>query len=749
MIGETIALSRQNHADIQQLLRIVNENNLNIEQHILDRKNELGTRVEQHINTRANELGIRFEEHLLARKNELSFQLQISTDELKKLKTQIDKHDMISKLQNEIAAVNTSAFSDYKNAHVGEDIVLVAAGPTLNKFKQIKDAIHIGVNSVFMNNEIKLDYYFTQDFKRRGAKSASYEQDVINLKCKKFFGMLTTTPNGIIEPSESLCIEANASRYFVDESPSKDIYADIRYHPLMDFYTIAFPALHFALFTNPRRIYLVGCDTSFNGYFTKEKSADTVEEARIILSNRMIGFRRFKEFAETWYPDTEIISVNPVNLEGFFRDMYTDEQGILVDGTEVEKVTDSIDLSDDGLKRFADSHIESVLLERLHDEKTCKECGSKYFSMTRGLSDLNPDNIEVKCEKCERRFCFFPETDNLDICNLLSPRYNNDGESIVELSDVETLVKSIIINKFKEKVYQTERVICICSSVDYECIALKNRFGIPQQLVICRHCGLIMINPRMNAAAYKIFYKEEYRRLYGFVDKESYFMFQKARGEKIKEILEDKKILNSSTRILEIGCGSGGILKSFHDEGYYILGIDLDSEFIEFGKSKGLRLMTCHSNEVIEESCFDVIILSHVVEHFLDLKSEFDAVRHLLSESGTVYIEVPNIIRDEDYDFLSTLANAHTYYFSAETLVATMKVLGYHCVFLNLNDPVIEALFITDYYEGILKETAITNQYRANLTALFDNENRYINNRKCVTEIEYNESGENSNKTDA
>ena len=34
---------------------------------------------------------------------------------------------------------------------------------------------------------------------------------------------------------------------------------------------------------------------------------------------------RIKEFARQYYPETEIISINPVGLKGLFIDQYTDD----------------------------------------------------------------------------------------------------------------------------------------------------------------------------------------------------------------------------------------------------------------------------------------------------------------------------------------------------------------------------------------------------------------------------------------
>ena len=38
-----------------------------------------------------------------------------------------------------------------------------------------------------------------------------------------------------------------------------------------------------------------------------------------------VSYARLKTFADQYYPDTEIISINPVGLKGLFKDIYTEE----------------------------------------------------------------------------------------------------------------------------------------------------------------------------------------------------------------------------------------------------------------------------------------------------------------------------------------------------------------------------------------------------------------------------------------
>ena len=111
-------------------------------------------------------------------------------------------------------------------------------------------------------------------------------------------------------------------RYYLnhDTGMSQIIYQDILHHPLADFWTVTFPAMHFALFTYPRRIYLAGCDTTSRGHFY-----DDVPYKVDNTHKQKLGYARMKMFARQYYQETEIISINPVANKGLFSDMFSEE----------------------------------------------------------------------------------------------------------------------------------------------------------------------------------------------------------------------------------------------------------------------------------------------------------------------------------------------------------------------------------------------------------------------------------------
>jgi hypothetical protein len=217
-----------------------------------------------------------------------------------------------------IGQTHAKSFKEFEGCNRGRAVVILGSGPTLNHYKPIDNAVHIGVNRVICFDKVHLDYYFYQDWEHESA----YQDKIIKADCVKFFARYCDpqTANRHQVP-ESFALAANARRYY-SNFPSKSIYSDITQYPLMDFASVVFPAIHFALYTCPDKIYLVGCDVSNQGGY------DGL--GQIIYGDRpdprdiwTDGYIRMREYASNYYPDTKIISINPVGLKGIFKDEYS------------------------------------------------------------------------------------------------------------------------------------------------------------------------------------------------------------------------------------------------------------------------------------------------------------------------------------------------------------------------------------------------------------------------------------------
>lgn len=241
-------------------------------------------------------------------------------EKITQLETQID----ILQEANEVCAVNSKAFQGYENRFRDKEIVIVGAGPSLNYYTPVKGAVHIGVNTVYRYKKVHLDYLFAHDADR----NFDYEErfrGISQLECPVFLGRcLRRDWAKDMEFPESYRIHPNIYSYYRDIIPSKHIYRDICFHPLMDFGSVIFAAIHFALYTYPKKIYLVGCDTDSNGYFFK---SDCIVQKKLPKTRRELwlpGYQRVKKYVELHYPDIEMVSINPVGLKGLFHDIYTD-----------------------------------------------------------------------------------------------------------------------------------------------------------------------------------------------------------------------------------------------------------------------------------------------------------------------------------------------------------------------------------------------------------------------------------------
>ena len=214
-----------------------------------------------------------------------------------------------------ICNTHKQTFEEYKNAFSGQDIVLCGSGPSLNKYSPTPSVIHIGTNRV--HQKIKLDFLFRQDFK-------SFDKEIFQTNVNKFIGNyydwhLDMCPESVFNQL------SNARKYIIDNDLSAIIPVDLTSQPLWHGGSVIFSAFQFALWTNPRRIYLVGCDCAgqvhsklWNHFDDKDITNQNTEPIQALVN----GWKQLKYFSDCIYPYTEIISVNPVGLKGMFKDTY-------------------------------------------------------------------------------------------------------------------------------------------------------------------------------------------------------------------------------------------------------------------------------------------------------------------------------------------------------------------------------------------------------------------------------------------
>jgi 2-polyprenyl-3-methyl-5-hydroxy-6-metoxy-1,4-benzoquinol methylase len=266
---------------------------------------------------------------------------------------------------------------------------------------------------------------------------------------------------------------------------------------------------------------------------------------------------------------------------------------------------------------------------------------------------------------------------------MLSPRFANDGKRLEQLNGVQLAALHRHLAKLQQGPYRQEAAPCpVCAAADDLLLAAKDRYGIPLRVVICRTCGLIRTDPRLTEPHLADFYATEYRPLYGgqAVPETAFFETQTAHGDLIVRRLQSSGCrIGPQSLVVEVGCGAGGILQAFRRRGAEVVGCDLGDDYLQFGRTQhGLDLRHGTLADLRLSRPADVIVYSHVLEHVLDLNGELARTKQALAPAGRVYIEVPSVkYIHHTYrgDFLGLLQNAHTFHFTARTL---LNVMGRH-----------------------------------------------------------------------
>lgn len=121
---------------------------------------------------------------------------------------------------------------------------------------------------------------------------------------------------------------------------------------------------------------------------------------------------------------------------------------------------------------------------------------------------------------------------------------------------------------------------------------------------------------------------------------EDYCWF-KARRDIIINLLEKYP---KNSKILDIGCSSGILIKSLNKRDFYnIYGIDISEEAIKICENKKIKNISLMKGEKLDfkNEEFDIIIASDVLEHIKDEKGAIKEWRRVLKEGGVLIIFAP------------------------------------------------------------------------------------------------------------
>lgn len=117
----------------------------------------------------------------------------------------------------------------------------------------------------------------------------------------------------------------------------------------------------------------------------------------------------------------------------------------------------------------------------------------------------------------------------------------------------------------------------------------------------------------------------------------NYFSFEAFQGGMLTRYLMSKGVHLSGSRLLDIGCGFGGYIQAFEDEGASVVGLDLtplDMPGRQIILGDALTTPTA-------EATFDIVVCASLIEHVAEPLELLKEIWRILKPGGIFYLSYP------------------------------------------------------------------------------------------------------------
>lgn len=156
-------------------------------------------------------------------------------------------------------------------------------------------------------------------------------------------------------------------------------------------------------------------------------------------------------------------------------------------------------------------------------------------------------------------------------------------------------------------------------------------------IVRCSKCGAVYLNPMPCKDDFPNFYPVAFYASVDNYPRISFFLNQL----KFRMVNNLKK----KGRIIDVGCGNGGLLSIFKDNGWMVYGVDTSETACKLAtKSLGGNVYNSSLKDcAFPNDYFDVVFLNHVIEHMTLPYQELDEISRILKNNGLIVLCTPNI----------------------------------------------------------------------------------------------------------
>jgi len=229
----------------------------------------------------------------------------------------------------------------------------------------------------------------------------------------------------------------------------------------------------------------------------------------------------------------------------------------------------------------------------------------------------------------------------------------------------------------------------LCASSDFITLSTEIREGYGL-IVQCEKCGLIVQNLDWDEKKIQKYYQSEYQETNSLVTgctqtPQEHFQ------DRLKTVLpiyeKIRPLLQPGIKVLEIGCGPGSLLSLIKPHVEKCVGVELNIAFADYINDElGMIAHSKDLNQIHFKEQFDLIISIDTLDHLSNPLQTLQKMNTLLTDSGKVYLEVPNqqdalnlylpsINRQKYSKFF--WHRAHLFYFTDKTISKIFKKSGF------------------------------------------------------------------------
>ena len=177
---------------------------------------------------------------------------------------------------------------------------------------------------------------------------------------------------------------------------------------------------------------------------------------------------------------------------------------------------------------------------------------------------------------------------------------------------------------------RTSRPCPACGLTQHRTLGIKNRL----EIVGCEGCGTLYTP-----------YSPWYTSTYYYTDYHNHGGLSTSEyvRTRLAEITKEFSKYRQTNRLLDVGCGAGGLLEAARDQGWKAQGVDVSETAVKHVRSLGFNAFHGELQDAkLSDQDFDVITAGELLEHVFDPAAVLKEMARLLRPGGLLWTTTPH-----------------------------------------------------------------------------------------------------------